>query len=694
MRALFALRAKRGLSQAEVGDLLGVTASTISMWETGKSVPGPERVHALAVAFQVGVDFLLGGPDQENPPPADTAGKEESDIAGAASSVEVAAAPAAPAPAPVPEQPSISIQEACGRCARALMLARDSRAAEEAVLALQRRYEQATGAVLESDPGVGGNPALVADVICYLADTMAPTAPDELAWFPHSLRTLLALVYPSEHASAEGIDFLKHLRGSLDSFIATSLKHGEQVGAKQAAEALAEEERRREREAAQAATAASRPAPEDATQAAQHARLTRLWIPSDWPDAEPGEMIDPTIRRAREELPWFKPGYPRFLSHFDGHARTYVCKLSWGVNDSAVVLRSAAHPTPAAAFEEVLATAIGLDPTCCDAGDWMELAAAQLHATQRPSRVLVRNVVAEGSPRFQAEGTWQTRDGPVSRLSPHEPTMLAAFGALMARVKEHPVPRVLTSSRGPQTWQQRMAAAGLHPPHKVDFDQFGDDRICRLAWTRRDGKALKCASSQERGEEAAFSNALITAAALNADDADLDWRLLAAKTMIAFDPRDLAVNFRTEPATGQHVAVISWIKYQDQVFQRASVPSDTQIAAFDDALAQAETAAERGRELWALMSGSMKLHSREQTKRVMELLAAAVPRWQQEREHLAQQPKDKDREARLHSLGQFLVVADPLRREEMRRGEVEAAAQAALADLANFNAHGAIVPGG
>ena len=57
---LLVLRRKRKLSQSEIAELLGVTATQISDMENGKSGTTLEKLVALARFFQVSTDYLLG----------------------------------------------------------------------------------------------------------------------------------------------------------------------------------------------------------------------------------------------------------------------------------------------------------------------------------------------------------------------------------------------------------------------------------------------------------------------------------------------------------------------------------------------------------------------------------------------------------------------------------------------------------
>ncbi len=50
------VRKSLGLSQAELGELLGVTQGTVSNWERGKGVPGPEQLATLAELASPGHD--------------------------------------------------------------------------------------------------------------------------------------------------------------------------------------------------------------------------------------------------------------------------------------------------------------------------------------------------------------------------------------------------------------------------------------------------------------------------------------------------------------------------------------------------------------------------------------------------------------------------------------------------------------
>lgn len=59
-KKLTELRAKSGLTQAELAEKLHYTAQTVSNWERGVSSPGPETLLAIAEFFGVTTDELLG----------------------------------------------------------------------------------------------------------------------------------------------------------------------------------------------------------------------------------------------------------------------------------------------------------------------------------------------------------------------------------------------------------------------------------------------------------------------------------------------------------------------------------------------------------------------------------------------------------------------------------------------------------
>lgn len=58
------LRTYMGLKQTQLGDLIGVGKSTISMYETGNSTPGVEIIIKICDIFNVSVDYLLGRTDK------------------------------------------------------------------------------------------------------------------------------------------------------------------------------------------------------------------------------------------------------------------------------------------------------------------------------------------------------------------------------------------------------------------------------------------------------------------------------------------------------------------------------------------------------------------------------------------------------------------------------------------------------
>ena len=52
-------RKQKGLSQAELGKLLGVQAQTVGRWETGKSKPNLETINKLCEALDVPLRYFI-----------------------------------------------------------------------------------------------------------------------------------------------------------------------------------------------------------------------------------------------------------------------------------------------------------------------------------------------------------------------------------------------------------------------------------------------------------------------------------------------------------------------------------------------------------------------------------------------------------------------------------------------------------
>ena len=62
---LYRLRKKAGLSQARLGEKVGVSNKAVSKWENGQAKPGLDIVHRLADVLSVSVDELLSMPSGE-----------------------------------------------------------------------------------------------------------------------------------------------------------------------------------------------------------------------------------------------------------------------------------------------------------------------------------------------------------------------------------------------------------------------------------------------------------------------------------------------------------------------------------------------------------------------------------------------------------------------------------------------------
>lgn len=53
------LRKSKSMTQEELAKAVGVSRSTVTMWETGKSVPRPAILKELAAMFGCTIDELL-----------------------------------------------------------------------------------------------------------------------------------------------------------------------------------------------------------------------------------------------------------------------------------------------------------------------------------------------------------------------------------------------------------------------------------------------------------------------------------------------------------------------------------------------------------------------------------------------------------------------------------------------------------
>lgn len=57
------LRTQRGLSQRNLGDIIGVSHATINMYENGKRNPEVETLETLCDFFNVSMDYMRGKED-------------------------------------------------------------------------------------------------------------------------------------------------------------------------------------------------------------------------------------------------------------------------------------------------------------------------------------------------------------------------------------------------------------------------------------------------------------------------------------------------------------------------------------------------------------------------------------------------------------------------------------------------------
>lgn len=53
------IRTENKLNQQQFGEKLGVSQDTVSLWETGKSLPTAEVLILLSKTFHISVDYVL-----------------------------------------------------------------------------------------------------------------------------------------------------------------------------------------------------------------------------------------------------------------------------------------------------------------------------------------------------------------------------------------------------------------------------------------------------------------------------------------------------------------------------------------------------------------------------------------------------------------------------------------------------------
>lgn len=85
MNRIKVLRKDRGMSQAVLADILGVTRSTVSMWEIDKSEPDADMFVRIADLFGVSTDDVLGrvvsaDVQKEKPIPKDELSDDEREL--------------------------------------------------------------------------------------------------------------------------------------------------------------------------------------------------------------------------------------------------------------------------------------------------------------------------------------------------------------------------------------------------------------------------------------------------------------------------------------------------------------------------------------------------------------------------------------------------------------------------------------
>lgn len=65
-RKLKELRLEKKINQSELGEMIGVSPSTVGMYERDQRFPDKDMLSKIADYFEVSVDYLLGRTDKRN----------------------------------------------------------------------------------------------------------------------------------------------------------------------------------------------------------------------------------------------------------------------------------------------------------------------------------------------------------------------------------------------------------------------------------------------------------------------------------------------------------------------------------------------------------------------------------------------------------------------------------------------------
>ncbi|WP_148550714.1 helix-turn-helix domain-containing protein [Paraclostridium bifermentans] len=65
-RRLKELRLEKKINQAELGEIIGISPSTVGMYEREQRFPDKDTLSKIADYFEISVDYLLGRTDERN----------------------------------------------------------------------------------------------------------------------------------------------------------------------------------------------------------------------------------------------------------------------------------------------------------------------------------------------------------------------------------------------------------------------------------------------------------------------------------------------------------------------------------------------------------------------------------------------------------------------------------------------------
>jgi hypothetical protein len=301
---------------------------------------------------------------------------------------------------------------------------------------------------------------------------------------------------------------------------------------------------------------------------------------------------------------------------------------------------------------------------------WEKLLAQSLSPGQRPLRVIMRNTVPHGIPRYVCTAVWK-EDSNDTTSSYAQATMMEAYQDMQARVLERV--RSMEQTKLPASTEfdlSRLAALGVDRPQIASYKDADGMVVCAARWAGKDGQRYILKSAKCADKASAFDEIVRQVEKLKLVER-IDWKAEVARKLPGLNIDGLSISFDAiAHKSGDRVVCVGvWSRERSLIVR--SDPCLNKADAVASFVARVRPSLE-ARKASASMLSSARRPSAATAAVIQRLLQEGRSTWITERGHLmAKKRRTAGEEDRLRDLAVLLSLGDPIKQRDVDRSHAE-----------------------